>query len=146
MIRKLTKEWGHGRLAWQGIILVACSCARPAGPATFPVTGVVTRQGRPVEGATVSFEPVAGSENDLSSQAVTDAEGRFSLQTHVGNNQFQPGLKPGEYGVAITKLETMTDMRRRPKNVLPRKFSSTETSGLVATVVDEDNEFTFALD
>ena len=101
--------------------------------------------GQPVADASVSFEPIGEGEG-LSSQAVTDQEGRFSLQTFIGNNQFKDGLQLGEYGVAITKLETVTDMRKRPKNLLPRKFAQINTSGLTANVESGDNDFEFRLD
>ena len=124
--------------------LLACSCNRQGGPETFPVSGVVTMQGQPVEGASVSFESVGGGAGSL--VAITDAQGKFMLQTYIGNDQPKDGLAPGEYRVAITKLEVVSDMRRRPKDLLPKKFRDAKTSGLSATVAAGSNEFNFSLD
>ena len=55
--------------------LVGCG-GNPAGyPDTAPVTGTVTLDGVPLEGASISFAPGAGR----SSSAKTDAEGKYEL-------------------------------------------------------------------
>ena len=126
--------------------LLAGSCTRgAAGPETYPVGGVVMMDGQPVQDATVSFDPVGGTARALGAQAVTDDDGRFSMQTHIGNNQFQAGLRPGQYGVTIIKLQQATEMRGRPRDLLPKKYGSADTSGLAATVKAEPNEFEFTL-
>ncbi len=52
-------------------------------PKTYPVTGIVTYNGEPLKGATVSFwapnSPRAGA-------GVTDEKGEFQLQTSEGEN------------------------------------------------------------
>jgi len=120
----------------------------PAGPETIEVTGTVTYQGTPVEGANVTFHPTSGSEQTLASQGVTDNEGRFALSTHVGGGKFKPGIVPGQYGVAITKLDTagISTTLGPPKDLLPRKYGSPTTSQLTADVAaGTPNNFEFPL-
>jgi hypothetical protein len=119
-----------------------------AGPATVAVTGTVSNDGTPLEGANVIFHPMAESGQTLASQSVTDAQGRFELSTHVGAGKFKPGIVPGRYAVAITKLDTasIATTLAPPKNLLPKKYADPKTSGFVAEVAEgQDNEFEFAL-
>jgi hypothetical protein len=51
---------------------VGCS----EGPEVVPVTGTVTRNGKPVPGVMINFMP----EDGRPSWAITDAEGRYELQ------------------------------------------------------------------
>ena len=119
-----------------------------AGPATVAVTGTVSSGGTPLEGANVIFHPIVESGQTLASQSVTDAQGRFEMSTHVGAGKFKPGIVPGKYAVAITKLDTasIATTLAPPKDLLPKKYAHPKTSGLVAEVIEgQENEFEFAL-
>jgi len=119
----------------------------PEGPNTVPVSGTVTYQGQPLDGANVVFYPTDGS-TTLASQAVTDASGRFELTTHIGVGKFKPGIVPGKYAVAITKLDTagISSTLTAPKDLLPKKYGDPKTSGLAAEVdAQQENDVTFAL-
>jgi hypothetical protein len=128
--------------------MAVSACNRsPAGPETVAVTGVVTRNGSPVEGANVIFYPAEGSESPLASQAVTDKDGRFELSTHVGG-KFKPGIRPGKYTVAVSKpdVASVSSTLAPPKNLLPKKYADAKTSGLVADVAaGKANQLEFAL-
>jgi hypothetical protein len=91
---------------------------------TYPVTGTVTYNGKPVVGATVAY--VSKSVEAPRCTGVTDTEGRFSLVTYVGANEILKGAAPGDYSVAITKtvagsgggsagnnMDTMSDLERQ---------------------------------
>lgn len=132
------------------ISLMAGGCSRsrrPELPETFPVTGVVSIEGKPLPGATVMFNPAGG--NGHGSIALTDASGRYKLTT------FKPGdgVVPGDYKVAITKIElggsgsdSPVAVAPDPKNVLSAKYADDSTSGLTATVeAKPDNTFDFVL-
>jgi hypothetical protein len=128
------------------VVQLGCNRA-PEGPDTIAVSGTVTYQGRPVEGANVIFHPTDGS-TALASQAVTDANGRYELATHVGVGKFKPGIEPGKYAVALTKLDTagISTTLAPPKNLLPQKYANQSTSGLTADVARaQENTFDFAL-
>ncbi len=66
------------------------------GGGLVPVTGVVTLDGRPVEGAMVLFVPE--DHRGQPAQGVTAADGTFSLSTGM-----EPGAAPGDYKVLVTK-------------------------------------------
>jgi hypothetical protein len=112
------------------------------------VTGTVTFNGNPVEGANVIFNPSTGSGQTLASQAVTGADGRFELKTHIGAGEFKIGIVPGQYDVTISKLDTsgISSTLGPPKDLLPRIYRDPSTSGLKADVsADRENDFPFSL-
>ena len=131
------------------MVLTGCSNApRRDGPEMVKVTGTITLDGEPVEGAHIRFSPETGGP---AAYAVSDRRGRYELRT------FDPGdgAVPGKYGISATKEEvTETGQefesqaaleayikehgqrppRRQTTNVLPEKYSSKETSGLIAEI------------
>jgi hypothetical protein len=112
-----------------------------------PAGGLVTFEGRAVEGANVIFSPVDGDQT-LSSQSVTGPDGRFEMSTHSGGGKFVPGIAPGRYAVAITKLDTaaVSSTLAPPKDLLPKKYGNPQTSRLTADVTEGgENDFQFAL-
>jgi hypothetical protein len=113
------------------------------------VTGTISMNGSPVEGANVIFHPLDGAANALASQATTDADGRFELQTHTGAGKYKPGIVRGKYAVAVTKLDTaaIASTLAPPRSVLPKKYSNPATSGLSADVgAGAENDFPFSLE
>jgi hypothetical protein len=135
------------------------------------VTGTVTRGGKPVEGAMVSFVPQG--QGARAAFGTTDASGRFSLTTLKPGD----GAMPGLYGVTVEKAsatapasaptpgldpttpEGMAAARaayesskatgnqsQKPTDLLPEKFKAVATSGLKADVqAAGGNDFTFDL-
>lgn len=79
-----------------------------SGPKYVKVTGVVTLDGKPYKNALVSFQPIAepGKLNaGVGSGAVTDAEGKFALQSQDG----KPGAVVGKHRIRIqTKRDDPT--------------------------------------
>jgi hypothetical protein len=108
----------------------------------------VTLNGTPVEDAVVVFHPRSGdSDSMLAAQANTDSEGRFEMRTHIEKDIYKDGLEPGDYDITVTKLEVVHDMRRQPKQLLPRKYTTSRTSKLSASVKPtDDNDFMLALE
>jgi hypothetical protein len=113
------------------------------------VTGTVTYNGAPVEGASVSFiSPTA------SAYGSTDKEGHFSLRSSQGE-----GIPVGDYKVTVVKTDAPPPAEQTtyvppdpnvpptpPKDLLPAKYKQPETSQLSASVTDSGpNEFTFTL-
>lgn len=85
------------------ITLVAIVGCGP-GASTVPVSGTVTQNGKPVEGATVTFLRGGGdiSKGELAI-GKTDASGKFELTTHFGSKSSAAGAPPGEYKVTVSK-------------------------------------------
>jgi hypothetical protein len=129
--------------------LIGCGTPRnPEWANTVPVSGNVTYNGSPVEGATVTFRPASSQERGAT--GVTDASGQFRLMTYEAND----GAIPGSFRVTIQKTvvegggETDDSLAPPPKTVehLPVRYRDPDTSGLVAEVKEgEENEFPFAL-
>jgi len=155
-------------------VLPLAGCG-PALPATHPVTGTVTYQGQPVEGATVLFTRGSGNlaEGEMAI-GKTDAGGRFELTTHVGGEADVKGAPAGEYKVTVSKqvpppgiseseYQAMVDAADKISEtgamvpadqqppalveLFPPKYSVAVESELKATVTAEGpNDFAFDLE
>jgi len=160
--------------SWKFFVCLAAlaflvGCSKPsADVGATPVTGTVTLDGEPVEGASVAFAPQ--SAGGRAAAGLTDASGHFSLTTVQSGD----GAMPGTYLVTISKTEGAAISVDMPKDVssmtpeegaaylasvqemqkaslevtdlLPTKYKSPAESGLTAEVKQgEKNEFTFAL-
>lgn len=148
-------------------LLVGCSKG-PARPKTYPVTGTVTLNGQPVEGATVVFVPkaatqsgqAAGQQGPQVATGETDAQGHYQLGTFAKGD----GAVPGEYLVKVFKYpkpatptgpgggdenyqppEENAPPPAPPKNLLPDKYANEQTSGLSFTVEAKPNTFDIQL-
>ena len=118
--------------------LAALGCGGGAdGPTTYSVTGVVTLHGKPVGEALVQFTPIAQETGAAGAQLQTDGEGRFDVTMAVDMGRREKhGLPAGEYRVAVTKMEQRgaASLDNPPRNVLPAKYASAQSSPLKATV------------
>jgi hypothetical protein len=157
-----------GSLAWA----IAFGCSKAPKLPTVPVSGTVTLDGQPLDGANVAFSPV-----DLDGKpanATTDSQGAFRLKTYIGASFGQAdGALPGEYTVMVSKYEAQSgtaptsdeiearqtamqeaqktgkpleQIPTQPKLLTPEKYCNPKDSGLKATVKSSDNTpFTFDL-
>jgi len=135
---------------WLVAVALLMGCGKRAGgPATVEVTGTVTFDEKPVEGANVTFSPEAtGDDARLASQALTDQNGHFQLSTYVGSGRTKLGIVPGRYRVTISKFDRAALNKGfvAPTNVLPKKYADVKTSPLKAEVgVGKENYFEFPL-
>ena len=75
-------------------------------PEAVPVSGTVLHEGKPLEGATVTFRNQTEGEMVAGALALgtTDSEGKFTLQSHLGATEVADGVVPGNYRVAISKF------------------------------------------
>lgn len=126
--------------------LQGCGGTEDNLPQRTAVSGVVTFDGEPVEGATITFRPV--EENGQTANGRTGEEGYFQMGTFEGTD----GVVPGDYTVMISKIKSQSvaevlpeddpnydpDPKPEPppENLLPEKYSNAETSGLTVTVSD----------
>ena len=85
------------------VISTGCGSGNPFD--TVPVTGSVTLDGQPVEGATVIFQPTG---DHKAATATTDSSGEFTLTTGESGD----GAMPGVYKVTVfkTKMEPGADL------------------------------------
>lgn len=81
------------------LALLICGCGGDGKPPLAPVSGIVTLEGVPVSGATISFIPVGGGRVGT---AQTDGTGRYVMSTFPGDEA--DGALIGEHKVAIMKV------------------------------------------
>jgi len=138
------------------LVLAGCGGSKLA---TVKVTGTVTFDGQPLEGASISFTPQTEGQGHPG-YAITDSKGEYKLQTMLG--AAGAGTTPGVYLVAITCVEkpevvvpTQTytgasgpgpgesggTMGPPPpaKSLIPEWYGNVNTSGLTATVEKKKN-------
>jgi hypothetical protein len=109
-----------------GILLVCAvalvGCVEPPRP-VVPVSGRVTQGGKPIAGATVSFQPAIekGQDFGIGSYGKTDDRGRFTLRL-VDNDE--PGDIVGSHVVTISLSQPGQgdDAVLREDFLLPVKF------------------------
>lgn len=114
-------------------------------PKVVPAEGIVKYSGDPLVGATVVFSPVG--ETGVAALAITGADGRFQLMA------FPPkkGAVPGQYKVAVTKLEKQPATKPAPsaegkhdelptpppRHLIFERYSDPEKSGLSQDIPPE---------
>jgi hypothetical protein len=110
------------------VLLVGCG-----GGNFVAVTGTVTLDGKPLEGAGIMFQPDAGG---IPATGTSDAEGRFTLTT--GNER---GATIGIHSVAVSKPIDNPAHANVEEGVIvdiklatPIKYASPRTSGLSVDV------------
>ncbi|MGL4554529.1 MAG: hypothetical protein ACRC33_25475 [Gemmataceae bacterium] len=88
---------GYVRVLAASVLAAAAGCG---GGSTASVSGVVTLNGKPLEGASVSFTPMSADPNAVGgSYGKTDARGRYQFKTVAGNAN---GAAFGKHRVAIS--------------------------------------------
>lgn len=116
------------------------------------VSGVITLDGTPLEGASITLYPTAPGAR--SAGCISSADGKFKFQTLTSND----GVANGEYQVSVTKMimeNAYTDEEAKifseaggkshkqvfpgrpeptPKNELPEKYAKPDTSGLTLSI------------
>ncbi len=128
------------------LLLLLAGCFGDGFPETYPVTGVVTQGGKPVEGASVVL--VHNSPEGRSASGVTDAEGKFTVTTYFSPAHQSVGALPGDYAITVSKKEvyqTTEGLKPEeemalftksgpPKSLLPTVYANPATSGFKVTV------------
>ncbi len=130
------------------LLVLVAGCWSAGGPTTFPVEGLVQYEGKPIEGATVTLIPK--ETEGRSASGMTDSEGTFEVTTYVSPKLQAEGAMPGTYDIVVSKMEVRElaeDLSPQeaqaafqkmgpPKNLLPKKYRSPNTSGLSVTIED----------
>lgn len=111
-------------------LLLLCGCGKPEGPEIGAVSGIVTMNGRPIEGVLVVFQPSTGRP----SQGVTDPAGRYELSYTSQKN----GAIVGQHVV-----RTMTSGSPGTVETIPSRYHS--QSELTADVKPGRNTIDFKL-
>lgn len=103
------------------LTLVLCGCNK--GPAVAPVTGIVTQNGEPLNGALVEFQPDQGAP----SYGYTDADGRYEIQYQTN----RMGALLGHHWVSVTtigeKTDPATDTTYNVPESVPKEYNDETT-------------------
>ena len=146
-----------------GLALASIGCKGQTAPAvaTDYVEGVVSLDGQPLEGATVTFVPVQEG-TGVSATGRSDASGKYTL-TAVGAGrgaQVGAGTKPDDYYVGVVKdtfpappkadeAQPAGDPSKRPPlavtHVVPQGYNDPTKSGLKVTVKSGKNDIPLEL-
>lgn len=116
-------------------------------PKTYATSGSVMMDGKPVEGAIITFQPIDEVKGKPGT-AVSDANGNFSVQT------FDPGdgLTEGTHRVALKKTqmldratgkvvtEVTSDAPLKEEHLVPQKYSDFATSKIEVQIKPEKNK------
>jgi hypothetical protein len=144
----MQKCCGH-ILVWSVALgfLAGCGGGEESAHETVVVTGTVTVNNSPVEGAIVSFHPEKGRV----ATGKTDSEGKYTLQTFKAND----GATLGKHKVTISHNAASSTPSNDPmaikkaakaKSPINKKYATVKTSDLNAEVTkDGENDFKFDL-
>lgn len=125
------------------VFVAGCGPAVPETPEVVPVKGTVTFDGQPLGKAVISFQPTASGRG---ASAISNDDGSFAPSSFSSGD----GLVPGSYGITVTKYPSAAagvgaDMDSEdytgedtaaddPKNELPAKYETRDSSGLTVEV------------
>jgi hypothetical protein len=116
-----------------------CGPSEPPTPPTVPVRGKVTYQGQPVPKGTVTYQPTSGRP----ASGEIQPDGTYQLSTFGSKD----GAVAGTYKIIIiansgdpSKMPS-TPGYVPPKDLVPKKYSSLETSGLEMTVSEDKTSY-----
>lgn len=114
-------------------LLAALAGCNDPGPEFAPVTGVVTRNGKPQQGLLVRFlpDPEQGNAVAATASGETDAEGRYQL-TYNFESEEGAGAPVGWNRVLIedTTLSGIPQGERMPPRRVPPSYQSPATTPL----------------
>jgi len=146
------------------LFLIGCSGGEPVPEAysnLVPVSGTVLLDGKPLQGASITFSPI-GDDAVRRAYGLTDESGRYELMTPVRGRSVDEtkGAIPGRYAVFINKLQmpdgtelppdlTHADaMEQGAQESLSARYSNPEKTQLTAeipSVGEKPVEFNFEL-
>jgi len=148
-------------------------CTGGTNPPTYPTRGVVTRNGSPIDHATVTFHPMS----DAGEQAVgrSDASGRFIMSTFERHDGavagtykvcvFKQARESGEFPIETSPMteelaqpdggdeyddpsgeEADAEKGPGPTNLLPEKYATVGKTPLKFSVAEANNTFEIELE
>lgn len=131
-----------------GSLVAMGGCGRGDGPEICRVTGVVTRQGKPIPNLFLNFQPTKGRP----SWAMTNAEGRFDVKYDAE----QDGAVKGHHKIWVAfrpsspreEFEFQSGKKKMPQDLqaVLDKYGSVATSTLQVEVKQDRQQLELKLD
>jgi len=112
------------------VFLVSTISGCGDGPSLVPARGIVTLDGQPLEGATVSFVPVPGNPVSTAGTDATGPQGNFTM-THNG----RAGLAPGKYKVLVSKTEEIAPKGKEVSPIFAKASFEKRLMGLTKETI-----------
>ncbi|MDR1925771.1 MAG: carboxypeptidase-like regulatory domain-containing protein [Planctomycetaceae bacterium] len=125
------------------ICVVFSGCGSSGLKGLVPCSGVLLEDGKPVDGVSIAFIPVAETSETKTANAITDTNGKFSAVTVQWN-----GIQAGKYNVTLSKRITTVNPNQEsvPENYRSvtyieqmGKYANAETSGLTIEIPNTGN-------
>ena len=123
------------------LVLGGCSSGRDSTELTFPASGTVTYNGKPLETGTITFYPQTASQP---ASGIMSSGGKFVLTTSIQGD----GAIPGDYKVVVRSFRSSGDVgtgKSAEESLVPTKYNDISTTPLSATVGARENQFDFSL-
>jgi hypothetical protein len=119
--------------------VAGCGDAHPDRLQTYPATGQVLWEGRPLAGAIVALHPQDSADLQLlPARAETDADGKFCLGTYDSED----GAPAGQYRVTVlwySLLKNGESYEPGP-NVVPARYSDPDETQLTVQISTGENQ------
>lgn len=110
-------------------LMVVCGCdstKKPKWPDPVPVSGTVTYDDKPLNDAMVTFMPIQPTPGQGAS-GITDASGKYKLESRTVDGKTTPGAIPGNYGIRVSRMIKPDGSVWKPDpNVGPNTFGGRE--------------------
>ncbi len=134
------KPFGAGlcAVALLSFALLGCAEAKPDRTPVFPAKGTITFKGQPVSGALVALHPKAPIAGTPNPRANVGKDGSFQVSTYVTAD----GAPEGDYTVTVLWYKPVKkgeDIVSGP-NVIPAKYANPNTSDLVVSIKQGEND------
>ena len=132
-------------------------CGKPGQIELYSTTGVVTLDGDPIANASVVFIPAADATSAKTAVGLTDEDGRFTVYTDGRRGACEATYTVtifaqedvGDTGAAFAKLSSepgkFHTLLKRPKLLVPEKYTKAAQSGLSFDVEPCQNDFDIEL-
>ena len=136
------------------ILLTGCGPAKnPRAIHLVLGKGLITVDGKPLVGATITFIPTEDNQFATQSVALSDIKGNFSATTFNSGD----GIHPGNYLVTVDCVETIShvsdeeiaraeasgvpiSIKTTIRSLIPTRYNSSETSGLTIEIPPKGNQ------
>lgn len=149
LMNRLSQKWRRLFVPVAAVVAsVACiGCGGDKGPVLYPVSGIVTVDGEPLEKAGVSFQPDASKGNKLGlfPAGITDASGKYELTLTT-----KPGAPAGHYKIVVIPYTPPPFGGEVPKasQTIPfnKKFSIADQTDLAFEVTESKTPQTYDIE
>jgi hypothetical protein len=119
------------------VVTIASGCPQPEGPPTYPVSGEVTFDGKPVAEGQIIFEPA-------------ESDGTRPAAGPISEGKFRFEIEPGSKRVKVVAEREVGDVdpvmgARRRENYIPAKYNEKSELTAEVTTDEEQNIYSFPM-